>query len=322
MICAFVLGALTARSAGAQQSPEEIQQAKASAREFADRGSELFEAGRYAEALEAFREAERHYHAPTILLMVARCYDRLGRLLEAHAIYQRVVSEALPASAPEAFLKAQEMGKAELAALHRRIPTLQVLVIGVPVAGVTLSIDGRSIPANAEPIPKDPGRAVIVMARVPGRPPMERVVTLEEGRTERLTLDLSPSPAGARPLPAAPSDAPPRGSVLPAAIAFGAAGLGLGVGAVTGGMAAAQVDDIKSRCTSAGHCPRADQPKADRAQTLISVSTVGFVAGGLAAAAGVTLLVLRPGGGAPEAAKDAAVRVVVGPGSAQVAGRF
>jgi hypothetical protein len=35
----------------------------------------------------------------------------------------------------------------------------------------------------------------------------------------------------------------------------------------------------------------------------------------------MTLLVLRPGGGAPERPKEAAVQVV-GPGSALVAGRF
>lgn len=321
-ICAYavVLGALTPLPAGAQQAETgNVELAKARARALANRGAELFEAGQYAEALEAFREAEQRYHAPTILVMVARCHERLGQLLEARSTYERVVAEPVPTWGPQAFREAQATAKANLEELERRIPMLEIRVTGAAASAVTLSVNGVSVAADGEAIARDPGRTVVV-ASVAGRPPIQREINLEEGRTERLTLDLSPKPV-AVPAAAAP-DATARGPVLPAYIAFGVAGLGLGIGTVTGVMAKVAVDDIKSRCTPDGHCPRADQPKADRAQTLITVSTVGFVVGGLAAGAGVTLLVLRPGGGAQKAPKDAAVRVVVGPGSAHVVGRF
>lgn len=317
-LCALALGALTSRTVDAQQATtENIELAKLKARQLANSGAEHFEAGRYAEALDAFRQAEQHFHAPTILLMAARCHDRLGQLLEARSTYDRVISEPLKTWAPKPFRDAQETAKQEREAIARRIPTLQVRVSGADASAVTLSVNGTPVAVTGERVEMDPGR-VVVSASVAGRSPVDRVVTLREGQREELVIDLSPPRAAAAPAPA-------RGSLVPAYIAFGAAGLGIGVGAVTGVIAKVQVDDIKSRCTDDGHCPRADQPNADRAQTFITVSTVGLVAGGIAAAAGMTLLVLRPGGGggAANASKDAAaVRLVVGPGSAQVLGRF
>jgi len=304
VLCALVLGALIPRPALAQEAlvPTDIEEAKASARALADHGAELLDAGQHAEALAAFRWAERHYHAPTILLMVARSYERLGKLLEAQWNYEVVVAERLDASAPQAFRDAQQAAKAELAALNRRIPALQILITGADPARVKLTVDGAAIAPGAGAILKDPGRSVVV-ARIPGRPPVERAVVLKEGQTERLTLDLRPQPAVA-PEPAL--DAPTRESLLPAKLAFGAAGLGFGVGVMTFAVANRQMGELSS----------------GQVQTWTRVSAVGFVGAGVAAAAGVTLLMMRPGGGTQEATKDAAVRVVVGPGSAQVMGRF
>ena len=314
---ALALGAFAPPPAGA--APHSSEQSRAAARALADRGYELYAAGEYAEALAAFREAERHYPAPSILLMVARTFKGLRRLLEARSVYERVVAEKLDSSAPRAFIEAQEMAKGELTALMRRIPMLQIAVAGARTEEVTITVDGVAAPANAEPLPKDPGTYTVVV-RVPGQAPVERAVTLEEGRTERLTVDFSRPETTDTPPPAAPSAG---GSLVPAAVAFSVAGVGVGVGAITGILAKVAVDDIKSRCTDGGHCLREDEPKAAQAQTFITVSTIGFVAGGAAAVTGVALLLLRPGAAPPEPRSEgASVRVLVGPGSAHLVGRF
>ncbi len=107
---------------------------------------------------------------------------------------------------------------------------------------------------------------------------------------------------------------------MPGAIALGVGGAFVGVGAVTGIMAFTKIADIKSRCRPDGHCLKADQPEASTARTLTTVSTVGFVVGGVALAAGAVLLVVRPGGA--KANDKAALRVQVGPRSVSLEGRF
>lgn len=320
-LCAMSFAWAPQLPARAEPAPSaaDIDQNKARARSLADRGAFLLEAGQTAEALKAFEQAEREYHAPTILLMIARCRARLGHLVEAHQTYQRITTEALSGSAPPAFLEAQETARAEGASLNRQIPTLYVIVTGAGAEQATVRLDGQRIVPRSGPIPRNPGR-VSVVVQVPGRPPVERLVTLAVGRAETLTLDLGHPLVPTSPPPE--RVASPQGSLIPATVAFGIAGLGLGVGTVTGVMAKIQIDDIKSRCQPDGHCLLADQPQADRAQTLITLSTVGFVAGGIAAATGVTLLILRPGRAAKQEGKAWPVQVAFRPGAVHVGGWF
>ena len=104
------------------------------------------------------------------------------------------------------------------------------------------------------------------------------------------------------------------GSILPGAIALGFGVVGLGVGTVTGALSMSQVSEIRARCRN-NLCLTTDRAAAEDAQTLGNVSTAAFVVGGIAAAAGVVLLVLRPGGHTEASAgvvKDLRVSVGIG----------
>lgn len=269
------------------------------ARGFAERAVDLFQQGDYQRAMDLFFEAEKHFHAPHHVLFIARAQDKLGLLLDASATYKRLVDEKLPDDAPGPFKEAQATGKAELAALDARIPTLAVGVTGSASALAHVSIDGGDIEQSAwgEPKKLDPGTHT-VDARAPEVPSVRRSVTLKEGAHERLDLVLEP---------------PPKPSLAPQLIAFGAGALGLGVGAITGAMSLGVVGDLDSRCPSR-HCTPNDEADGSRAKTLGTVSTIGFIVGAAGVAAGVVIVVTRP--------RRAPVAMAVGPLALTVRGAF
>jgi pentatricopeptide repeat protein len=162
-------------------------QSKAAAVALAELGWAHYEADRYTEALQAFRDAEAKAHAPPFLLMVARCYVKLGRFLEARDTYRLVVDEKLAPGTPPAFADAKASAKKELAELEVRTPTVEVTVTGTVPAGLDLTLDGLSIQLST-PVQRDPGAHTLVV-RIPGRRPLIKAVPLTEGTRERVELD-------------------------------------------------------------------------------------------------------------------------------------
>ncbi|MGK3991150.1 tetratricopeptide repeat protein [Sorangium sp. So ce136] len=209
------------------QPVRSTEQAKAAARALADKGWEFFNAGRYEEALAAFRDAEAQVHAPPFLLYAARSCERLGRLLEARSLYQRVLDERIEASAPRAFQQAQEAARAELAALAPRIPTLQIDVPGAAPGAVELTLDGERVAPSA-PVERDPGEHTL-SATAPGRVPATKTIRLSEGAKERVTLDLAPAAAAVTAPPAGHATRDAGSDVKTAALIGG----GVAAGALT-----------------------------------------------------------------------------------------
>ncbi len=96
-----------------------------------------------------------------------------------------------------------------------------------------------------------------------------------------------------------------------AGTAFTVGALGLGVGAVAGALALAEIHGVESRCVGI-RCPPSEQANVSAAGTLADVSTVGLVVGGLGVAAGSIILIsLRTGTSVP-LSTSAALRVGVG----------
>lgn len=326
LFCLALLSALPAQLAEAQPVPDAIDQAKADARVAADRGQQLYDEGRYDEAITSFREADAKFHAPTILLMIARAHERRGRLLEARAHYQQVVQEKLTHYAPKVFFEAQAHAQKELDALLPRIPALLVTVRGGQE--VRLLIDGK--PATPGLVVElDPGEHT-VSASARGRVPEERRVTLAEGSTPHVNLVLKTPPPPPVATQAAPKPPPPetapspalsasaqRGYLGPAIGAFGVAGVALGVGVITGALSLSAVGTLNDRCLDVRCYDDVGGETYDVAQTLGTISTVGFVIGGVATAAGIALLLWPRTDGGPQQ-----VGLHLMPGGAAVQGRF
>jgi hypothetical protein len=253
---------------------------KAAARQLTLDGYSALEKKDYAAAADRFKRAESLFHAPTMTLGFARAQVGLGKLVSAQEAYSRLVHETLPAGAPAAFAQAIEDGRTELAALGARIPSLVIQVRGAEAPKVT--IDGVAVPGAALGVnwPVDPGPHV-VRATAPGAAAKETTVTMVEGKTQTLALDLVPAvaepappspPAPTPPPPAAPTPPPvsappppmqsaPPASLPPRAdspsgsvrkpVGFGALGVGavgLAVGGIMAGLAAGKHGDLAKLC--------------------------------------------------------------------------
>ncbi|AKT37383.1 hypothetical protein [Chondromyces crocatus] len=284
------------------ETVEALEQAKRSARSFADQGFEHFEAGRHEEAIAAFSAAYERYRAPTLLLMIAQASEKLGRLVEARAHYQQVIDEQLTHYAPKEFYEAQVRAKVDLEALDARIPVVEVAVSGAPADEVTLLVDGKA--ASAGVVRLNPGEHAL-QATAPGREGVRRSLTLAEGERVQVTLALAapeatlgpaphalPSPAPAPPAapPSAATERSSRPYLIPALGAFGLAGVAAVVCAVTGEMSLNATESLGGECVGARCYDDAGGATYDRARTLGAVSTVSFVVASAATVAGATLL--------------------------------
>jgi hypothetical protein len=319
----LAVAALVAVAPGVARAEGGDGDARAAARARGEQGLSLYEQKRWAEAFTAFREADALYHAPTLTLFMGHCERSQGHLVEARALYARLASEPVPVAAPEQFRKAQAQARAEIDLLAGRVPKLIVVVTGANAAGARVEVDGVAVAGAELTAGKllNPGAHTLV-ARATGAS-ARRTVTLAEGEEERLELALvadgaaiaAPIDPGTEPMFAR------RGSLVPGVVGLGAGVVGLSIGAITGAVASGKIGDIKSRCRTidgAEHCLVADIPARDSAQTLITVSTIGLVAGGVALLAGTALIVLRPGGG-PASAR---LEIDAGPAAIRLRGSF
>jgi hypothetical protein len=273
----------------------------------------------YAQAESQFGRADALYHAPTIALGLARARAGLGKLVGAQEAYNRVVHTTVPPDASEAFVQAIADARTELAALTPRVPSLILQVKGGSAPKVT--VDTVEVPAAAlgEPRPADPGKHV-VRATAPGFATSEVTVTLVEGKTETVTLELKPGEnvPSKDATPGAPAEPPPsgdgggsvRGPIGFAAIGVGAAGLVVGV--ATGVVGLGKQSDLLKHCPN-GACPSNSMgmygSEVSTYQTMSTVSTVALVVGGALAVTGIILVATAP----KRSASKAAITPVLGP---------
>jgi hypothetical protein len=301
-------------SAPAWAAPSEAD--RATARSLADKGQAALERHDYRVAYDCFSGADALFHAPTLLLGLARAQAGLGALVNAGETYQRLVSEVVTPKSPRPFIEAVESGKKELERLKARIPNVIIQVTGAANAEVTL--DGSLVPRDTLGVkrPVDPGPHV-VRAEAGGLGAGPVTVTVEEGQTTKVTLELKPvrQPAQAKPVGSAPADSAPAGSApagsapagsAPASkgapsglwrtlsiAAFGVGGTGVVLSGITGSLALVAHNKLASQC-GGGTCPPSQEDELKKFHTLATVATIGFVAGSVSLAAGGILFFTAP----------------------------
>ncbi|WP_437726446.1 tetratricopeptide repeat protein [Sorangium sp. So ce861] len=331
LLLGLTLLAIPATAAGQQSQP--TAEAKLAARALANKGVELFDAGRYEDALTAFRGAEALVHAPPLVVMAARSCERLGRLIEARSLYQRVLDEPLAATAPRAFQEAQAEAKTELAALAPRIPTLEVALAGTAQGAVQLTLDGEHI-APATPVQRDPGEHTLVGVE-PGRPPVTTKVRLDERMKRYIILDLTPPSPEATPTRSAPVASQGNRQKLLFIGGGAAAGTGIIAGTVfsilalgKGGDAENLRDSVRSDRTLNGRCPSTSPPPVctelrdtvNLQYTFINAALYSFIVGAVGAGTVIYALVDRPA--APASRMQVVPHVGWGSAGLSLSGQF
>ena len=184
---------------------------RAAARSAADAGADAFDQGQYERAIELFGRAEQLVHAPTHELFMARSLAKLGRLVEAHEAYMKILNEQLPADAPKAFKSARTQAEDEIGGVEARLAHVTVTVRGEGATAAAVRIDQTDVPAAEQgiPIPMDPGTHVF-SARAGELRSDERTVTLSEGWKTSIALTLRDPAAG--PVDAPAAENPPSGA--------------------------------------------------------------------------------------------------------------
>ncbi|WP_156041065.1 tetratricopeptide repeat protein [Chondromyces apiculatus] len=231
---------------------------KEQARALTHKGDELYDDGKYEEAYYFYNEALQRYDAPPIAFSRAQCLVKLGRLLEARAQFTSLTEDDLPPMSPREFIQAQAEASVELAKIRLRIPTLRITVTDAPEPAVKITVDGKDAPHLDQPIQVDPGEHMVIARLQGGGEMVARAIVVPEGKATRLEISLLPSPLN------------PRRSMAPAIVALGVGAVGLGIGLVTGILAAGE-----------------DEPG------LTAASMVGLTVGGLGLGTGATLLLVR-----------------------------
>jgi len=343
----------TAGSARAQ-TEEEI----AGARSAATQGAKAFEAGDYTKAVDLFERAESLVHAPPHLLFMARAHEKLGHLVTARELYNKIIRENLAANAPQAFRDAQESARDEIQKIEPRLSRLTLSVTVPAGVAAVVTMDGKEVPSAllGVPRPVDPGPHDIE-AKADGYYPAQQKVVLAEGGSDSITLTLEPdpnaptaapepapndAPLAAEPAPTAPAMPEDSGTApgtsqggnlrVPAYVAFGVGAVGLGAGIVFTLQSAGKrsdANDVFAECQSRGvdgQCKVEDplsrkvEDLDDQAGSARTMAIVGYALGGVGIAAGVTLLLLDRSGSS--SASQPRITPWVGYQSAGVTGTF
>ncbi len=316
-----LLSLLSAALLYASSAFAEDAETRTAARDLATQGAQAFDAGQYAEASDFFRRAHELVPAPSIALLRARSLAKLGQLLEAIDIYEQTSRLKLPEDAPEAYMQAVDTARSEGEAVRHRLPRLKLTRIGVSNnESVQVIMDDKPTPDALLGVerPINPGQHRIE-ARVAGQLRATRQLSLVEGESYQIELDLRPPQPAPKPVVVQPAPPPVYTSNGPSAqkiggyVALGVGALGLGIGTYTGLTALHHKSELDSVCNPG--CPQSSADDIDAFRSNRTISYVSYGIGIAAATTGVLLLTLgRP------SHEHLAIRVL--PTGLQIGGRL
>lgn len=338
-VCAAIALALVL-SGGSAHAEGVDSAARGAARSLGYEGIQAFQAGDLPLAIDRLERAYQVLRVPSLALWSARALEKSGKWVEASERYLEATRLPIEDGSDRAVQeRAQAEARAAEADLRPKIPLLVIEVHGVPLAEVEVSCNGTSVNRAllGSALPTNPGEVLVL--GVAGERQVEARTSALEGQRATVVLEFAPvsepvapaaAPAAATVVaaPAAkteeaaqaardtgPSSTPGRTQRLVAWSVLGAGAGFLVMGGVTGGLALAEQGRLtEAGCDSSGGCPSGTDVSS--INTMRILSSVGFIAGGVLAATGTTLLLTAP------KAKVATVRARVGFASLELEGTF
>lgn len=283
--------------------------------------------GDYAAACPAFEKSQKLDPGLGTQFNLADCYEHTGRLVEAYRLFSDVGTVAHLAG------KSEREGQAKLrmAELAKRLGLLSIGTVKVEnLPGFRVNIDGRPLGGEelAAPVALTPGRHEV---RVSANAKESWTATTDLKAGQRVALEVpvladtvaNPKVGGSTASPstkrAETADTPRATSTtsrswqLPLGLAVGGAGVvGLGVGGVFGLLSLAKHNEASEVCPSPSPCPDVGAAQGWTDATRHgTISSVGFVAGGVLAAGGAALVLTAPTESSP-VAQHVSVHIGVG----------
>ena len=303
----------------------------AAAQALFDEGKALMKAGHYDQACPKLEESQRLDSGGGTLVVLALCYESLGRTGSAWATWNAALSGARAEHRADREALAQE----HIRGLDEKMPRARVVVVSPP-QGLEVRRDGEAMRAAqwGTPVPIDPGTHSFD-ATAPGKQPWHAsIVVAAERRTYDVAVpelkDAAPAPpVTAAVVPPAPSPVPPPPRPQPPVVTpppqesssnplRTVAWMSGGVAVVTLGLGVGFTASAASKWSDAhGACPgnRCTDPAAVKegssAGSSADVATAFFAVGGVSAALSVLMFIAS--GGHDEHAEGHAGALRLGP---------
>jgi hypothetical protein len=302
---------------------------KAAAEALFNEGRSLMAAGRYADAIGKLKASQDLDPGLGTLLNLAECYERVGKSATAWAQYKEIASLARQSGSKEREDLAEQKSKA----LEPKLSKLSInLHPDADGSALTISRDGTTMSAAelGVAIPVDPGKHEVTVT-APGKEKWSTSVDVGEGgQTETVEIPLladsgngsgngtvGASAAGGATAPTVDESNDGSTQRVLGIVAGGIGLVGVGVGTFFGLQASSNWSDAKKECASYPYgCSAKGISLKDDAASQATLSTVGFIVGGVGLAAGAVLFFTAGSG------KTETVAVGIGPSSVSIKGTF
>jgi hypothetical protein len=307
-LAALLSGSLLLAPAALARAQSADEATRDKARQLAQEALDLFDGGKFAQALDRFNAADALVHVPTMQLMAARSLVKLGRLVEALERYDTASRATVDDGASDALRTAVADATRERDALAPRLAAVVLSLDLTPGSTVKAEVtfDGRPVPLEllGQKRSVDPGSHTI--EAVQGTVRKSSTIVLKEGESVPLRLDLRADPPRVEPPRVeGPRAGPgPQSSPLRAVgfVTAGAGLVGLAAGAVVGGLAIAKKGELDSgeKGCPEGHCGPMRVNEVGAYNDLRTLSGAALVAGGVALAGGAALILFAPKARSPK----------------------
>ena len=304
----FVSSFLSVAAVSAQQPVD--AGTRAAARTLGSAGVAAYQKNDFTTASDKLERAYQVLQVPSLGLWSARALVKTGKLVEAAQRYVDVTRLSVSNGDAQVQRQAVIDAQKELTDLTPRIPGIIVKVKGVDASSLKITIDDIQLSAAlvGESRPVNPGPHHIIAATEAEK--AEADVSVVEGEQKVVSLKFKGTPGtaaltpGAAAPPNAPAEPPPDSSASTSksglsrtlgwtAVGVGSAGIVLG--AVTGVIVLGKKSSIEGRDGCRGStCLNTESNDVNSYNSLRTVSTIAFVAGGVLAGTGVVLLLTAP----------------------------
>jgi hypothetical protein len=316
-VLCLTLAATTVTSGAIAQQDEAAT--RSAGRRLAQDGVALLQQGKADAASEKLEKAYQVLQVPSVGLWSGRALAARGLLVEAAERYVEASRLTGFKGDQQVQLQAQKEATRELESVTPRIPTLIIVVAHQGSEPLVVTLDGKPVPTAllGEEQPVNPGNHEISLTV--GSKRAIRQVTVKENEKKRESIAFDDPSAAAAAVVATPplasgrdEGAAPAGAHRTLAyVALAGGGAGLIVGGVAGALALGKHSTLEGSGNCYGDkCRPIASSEVDSLNTLRAVSTIGFIAGGVLASAGVVLLLTaKPAGHAAHTTPDVALSV-------------